>query len=174
MSKVFISYSGGDEAASHAAKLVARRLRTRGMSVFFDRDSLVAGGKWSEQIREALEDSTAVVVLLSSSSRRSTWVESEVQVALERKKLIVPILLDRGATENWLWPLLAERHALQLDLNSPELDAQLHVLTTQIERAVGAPAEGSLRSNRVTIIAVAVASAIVTALVAWLLPALLR
>src|ERR1700694_3428245 len=104
MRNVFISYAREDQAA---AELIANRLRKAGVSVFVDEASLVAGGNWSAQLGRAMQDASAVVVLLSANSRKRTWVDSEVQSALESKKLVVPVLLDAQAKDNWVWPLVA-------------------------------------------------------------------
>jgi hypothetical protein len=77
---VFLSYAHDDQAA---ARLIAGRLQGAGISTFFDENVLVAGKDWSYQTKKALDGASAVLVLLSSNSNRSTWVQDEVQTALE-------------------------------------------------------------------------------------------
>jgi tetratricopeptide (TPR) repeat protein len=142
MRKVFISYARDDR---HAAEMIAARLEKAGASVFVDADSLVSGGTWSDHLGKALLESTAVVVLLSSNARKSHWVESEVQAALENKKIVIPVLLDDDAKENWLWPLLANRQSFALDAGGPAVTRQLDLIAGAIGNDAQRPARASRR-----------------------------
>jgi TIR domain len=133
MHDVFISYAREDQVA---AQSIASRLSRAGFSVFFDREGVVAGASWSNTIENELHDARAVLALLSSNSRRSTWVKDELQEALDNKKLVIPVLLDQGAKENWLWPLLATRHRIDLDLSSPSPEPQLEQLVRALSTAL--------------------------------------
>jgi tetratricopeptide (TPR) repeat protein len=128
MPKVFISYAREDQAA---AELIAHRFRGTG--------SLVTGGSWSQQLGLALNESIAVVVLLSTNARKAPWVKSEVQAALENKKVVVPVFLDDGAKDNWLWPLLANRQSLRLYAHGPDVSQQLDAIASVIRDAARPP-----------------------------------
>jgi TIR domain len=122
----------------------------------------------------------AVLVLLSSSSRKSKWVDTELQTALDSKSMVIPVLLDKGAKDNWLWPLLANRQSVELDLTSADLKSQLDELVQVLSIAIGegereavgaqAPAlsSGPSKVYLWTLIAVA-ASAAVSALITLLI-----
>jgi hypothetical protein len=178
MRSVFISYSRDDQTA---AQLIAKYLSDAGLSVYFDYQGVVSGDSWSDQLGSALRAADAVVVLLSSNSRRSTYVEDELQTALESKKLVVPVLLDEGAKQNWLWPLVATRQAFKLDLQSGELDRQLQDVTRALSlrptldvppfsRKTGeVPLSSPVWSSNWRTIVVAVVSALLGALATWLL-----
>lgn len=125
MRSVFISYARDDQAF---ARTIAEYLSSAGLSVFFDSEAIVAGDSWSARISSALRSADAVVVLLSSNSRRSTYVQDELQTALESKKVVIPILLDAQATQNWLWPLLGTRQAVRIDMSLGDLHSQLRPL----------------------------------------------
>jgi tetratricopeptide (TPR) repeat protein len=131
MRKAFISCAREDYVA---AQMIADRVRKAGVSVFVDdAASLVAGGTWSTLLGTELLESSAVVVILSTNARKTNWVASEVQAALESKKVVVPVLLDDRAKENWLWPLLANRQSFVLHLNGLEVDKQLDSIVTAID-----------------------------------------
>jgi hypothetical protein len=97
---------------------------------------------------------------------------------LESKKLVVPILLDEGAKQNWLWPLLAPRQSIELNIHSERLDDQLELLidspnaprktsaylTQQRSVPTAATAAGFWKY-----VLVAIASAALGALATWLL-----
>jgi hypothetical protein len=178
MNRIFISYTRDDQVA---ARLIAERLRTAGFEVFYDVEAIVAGDSWSNKVRAALQDAAAVLVLLSSNSRRSSWVQDEVQTALESKTLVVPVLLDEGAKQNWLWPLVATRQSVSLDLGSPAIQEQLDHLVGGLA-SLTSKSPGSLSpgpkpvstppmrvSNVRTMVAIAIVSALLGALAAWLL-----
>lgn len=177
MRRVFLSYARDDQVAAH---LIADRLSDAGYSVFVDFESLVSGVDWSERIRTALESASAVLVLLSSNSRRSNWVQDEVQTALESKKLVIPVLLDGGAKENWLWPLVATRQSVLLDLRSADLDVQLDRLVQSLSSLgqldgpdpIQPPAPSKMNESRKSgiwkSVFIAAASAALGAIVTWL------
>jgi hypothetical protein len=132
---VFISYSRGD---APAAEEVARKLTEAGCTVFLDSGGLVSESSWSKQVNSALLDSRAVVALLSANSRDSTWARAEVQAALQAKKLVVPVLLDKDARDNWVWPLVATRRAIEIYLGSPQAESQFDELLHAL-RQIDAP-----------------------------------
>lgn len=183
MHDVFISYTQDDH---EAAATIADRLSASGFSVFFDRQAIVMGESWDDRIAEELRTARAVIALLSSRSRRSTWVADELQEALDSKKLVVPVLLDQAAKENWLWPLLATRQSIQLDLESPNWKSQINELVQALSQALGkerieprrvtqpspAPREPerlSAATRPWKLVALAIASAAVGAVITWLL-----
>jgi hypothetical protein len=110
MPKVFISYSRADAPAE---MLIADILRGKGMEVVEDRDVLVSGRQFEHNIDSAIREADAVVVLLSANSERSTWVENELVTALEKND-VIPVLLDEEAKNNRIWPLIADRNAIEL------------------------------------------------------------
>ena len=112
MPKVFLSHSSADRSA---AEQLAETLEQRGISVFIDVNTLVSGTDFSEEASDLILHSDAVILLLSINSQRSKWVERELTHALESNKLVVPVLLDAEAKENWIWPLVADRSAVRVD-----------------------------------------------------------
>jgi hypothetical protein len=80
--RAFISYSHGDARFAHwlHRKLESWRLpgKSRLTPVFIDRAELAAGSDLSAQVREALEQSAALVVVCSPNARASRWVGQEI------------------------------------------------------------------------------------------------
>ncbi|GEM_PF-5041181 len=110
MSDVFISFAHQDVSMAH---LLARKLQEQGLSVFFDQSTLVSGDSFKKSILEKIKIAQVVVVLLSNNSKRSRWVEHELQTVLENNSNVIPVLLDSSATENWVWPLISNRNAIK-------------------------------------------------------------
>ena len=125
---VFISYARADVPV---AREIADRLSFEGFEVFYDQD-LVAGD-YSKRIFHAIRTASAVVVLLSSNSRQSKWVGEEIQAALDSKALVMSVLLDKGAKDNWLWPLLATKPSVELGLTSSNILKQLDDVVRRLQ-----------------------------------------
>ena len=167
---IFISYDSHDQ---RAATVIAQGLLRAGFDVFYDKQAIVAGDEWSDSIKAALRRSAAVLVLLSKNTYRGTYAATEVQIALDSKVLVVPILLDDKAKQNWLWPLVAQRQSVMLDLESPTAEEGLNRLVGEIalllhENRV-TRVQSAWRSSVWITVLVGLASAVAGALGAWLL-----
>ena len=84
MADVFISYQHEDRAA---AERLAQRLGADGLTVWWD-TSLVAGDAWTDTIRAELKAAKVVVVLWSSASWASRWVQAEATAGHQRDCLV--------------------------------------------------------------------------------------
>jgi len=89
MDDIFISYAREDRGR---AERLARRLRDKGFSVWWDR-KIVAGKAFDEVIQSALDGAKCVIVLWSKLSVRSHWVKEEAEIGAERG-ILVPVLID--------------------------------------------------------------------------------
>lgn len=87
---VFLSYSRSD---TPFAKAVAEDLKGRGLSVFFDLETLEYGEKFEHVIREAIKGARLVVLIMSPKAEASRWVTRERLFAEECGVPILPILL---------------------------------------------------------------------------------
>ena len=94
--EIFISYrrAGGEDMAGR----IADRLRSFGYSVFYDVESMRAG-KFNSQIYAAIDGCTDVLVVLPPNalercSDPEDWVRIEIAYAIEKKKNIIPILMN--------------------------------------------------------------------------------
>lgn len=90
--KAFISYSHSDERWARWLQRSLERYRLpkallakhpelpkRLFPVFRDRDELASGGDLSDSIRQAMDDSEALIVICSPSARASRWVNEEIK-----------------------------------------------------------------------------------------------
>src|SRR5258708_10050673 len=93
MAHIFISYSKKDI-------LFARHLRSllqdQGFEVWMDETKLVPSERWWPTIERNIVSCSVFVVIMSSNSRESDWVEREILIAesARHKKPIFPILLE--------------------------------------------------------------------------------
>ena len=96
MSHIFISYSHKD--MDYAYKL-ADTLQTKGFDVWIDA-RLDYGSQWPHEIQTRLDTCGVFILIMTSRSFASEWVQSELQRAKRKLKPIFPLLLE--GEEPWL------------------------------------------------------------------------
>jgi hypothetical protein len=112
---VFISYSSKDEIFAiqlHGA------LQAKGVRCWFAPENLKIGDKFSERIEKSIWSYDKLLLILSQDSISSTWVEREVDAALERERreerlVLFPIRLDdavRDSQTAWARAIRRSRH----------------------------------------------------------------
>jgi tetratricopeptide (TPR) repeat protein len=95
--RVFISHSSKDDAV---VEKICHALRGQGIDVWDDARQLAPGDQLELEIRRALDESRATVVVLSPRTINSKWVPKEIQYAEGLRKQrgleyrIIPVMLD--------------------------------------------------------------------------------
>jgi hypothetical protein len=100
--KVFISYSGADEKW---ADRLRSALAKHDIDVWDPALQIAPGENWGLKYGKALENSDAVVVLLSPDSVKSDWVRHEIQYALSSPQFrdrLVPVLVRPTDDIPWI------------------------------------------------------------------------
>ncbi len=111
----FISYSSKDE---ELAQRLYADLQAKGVRCWFAPEDLKIGDLFSTEIDQAIQLHDRLLLLLSTNSMESAWVEHEVRTALERERkqgqpVLFPIRLDdavMGTTQQWAYDLRRQRH----------------------------------------------------------------
>ncbi|HBH51538.1 MAG TPA: hypothetical protein DDY91_06550 [Planctomycetaceae bacterium] len=134
--QVFLSYAIKDQAV---ARQIADCLEKRGLNVFLDEAALVAGVRVDADLARTLGKSVAVVPVLSGNSTRSTWVERELQVALQKVPHVFPVLLDSGGRASWVWPLVSHLQAVEVHRSSVARHRDLERLSNAVAEAISTP-----------------------------------
>ncbi|HMB08061.1 MAG TPA: TIR domain-containing protein, partial [Isosphaeraceae bacterium] len=123
---LFLSYNSRDRAAVQQVRTL---LGTRGVSVFYDRESLGLGLAWFEPLERALGRVRGVVVLLGPNGL-GRWQRREMALALDRQTReatfpVIPVLLPASEAGDYSGFLLLNTYAdLRGGLNDPDtLDA---------------------------------------------------
>jgi hypothetical protein len=88
-SDIFLSYEKSDLAR---AKRLVDAFESEGWSVWWDH-KIPPGKRWAEVIENAIRNSRCVVVLWSTASINSKWVQKEARLA-DRLERLVPALID--------------------------------------------------------------------------------
>ena len=111
----FISYSSKDD--DFAQRLHAD-LQQKGVRCWFAPEDLKIGDKFRMRIDESIRIHDKLMVILSENSIRSSWVEEEVEAAIEKERkqnklVLFPIRLDDAVMETdqaWAASLRRTRH----------------------------------------------------------------
>ena len=111
----FISYSSKDDGF---AQRLHADLQQKNVRCWFAPADLKIGDKFRMRIDESIRIYDKVMVILSENSIRSSWVEEEVEAALEKERkqnklVLFPIRLDNAVMETdqaWAASLRRTRH----------------------------------------------------------------
>jgi len=122
--RVFISHLQQDNAL---AKKVAKTLEEVGLEVW-DAQDILPGDNWFKEISESLEQSQAMVVLITPESLGSMWIRKEIEYALGNESFsgrLIPVVIGRledMPKENLPWIL---RHLNIIELPNPENEEEI-------------------------------------------------
>ena len=100
--KVFLSYSAED---SKVARALASSLAEAGFETWDPGEALFPGDNWALRIGQALQESDAMVVLVSPNSMKSEWVRQEIEYALgsaRYKGRLLPVVLKPTKDMPWI------------------------------------------------------------------------
>lgn len=80
---------------------ILNRLRSAKLKIWFDEWEIRPGDKITESIRFGVKSSDIILLLISESSKSSSWLNEEINSSLmsrakDRRVTIIPILLDAG------------------------------------------------------------------------------
>ncbi len=129
---VFLSYSMRDREAAEA---ICRALEAGAVRVWMAPRNIVGGATWPESIPRAIEDSKAVVLLFSKHADASEWVPREIQIALDRRKKIIPFRIVNAEPTKSLELFVKTLH--WIDGFPGPLERRLPELTRQTQMIVG-------------------------------------
>jgi hypothetical protein len=107
--QVFLSHVKSDKSW---ARELSQHLSAAGIRVVDPFSELLPGDNWSLKIGRALDESEAMVVLISPEAVKSDWLRSEIQYALGSEKFqnrLIPV--EVKPTEDFPWVLRHMRWA---------------------------------------------------------------
>ncbi len=99
MKRIFISYSRQD---LEFVTRLARDLQQAGNQVWYDLSGLDGGDRWGRELQSAIQQSDIFLLVVSSNSVESEWVEKEFLYASNLRKRIVPLLYQACDLPLWL------------------------------------------------------------------------
>jgi hypothetical protein len=112
---IFFSHSSKDATwVDH----LSRQARASGVETYLAEHDVSPGVQLSDKVRRNIEDSDAVLVLITENSWQSAYVQQEIGLALQAGKLVIPIV-STGAAHVDLG-LLAGVEYILLDRSAPQ------------------------------------------------------
>lgn len=88
---VFISYSRQDVAA---AEEIVQQLRAQRIAVYRDERHIPGGASWRDELVAAIKSCQVVLVLVTRNSAASKEVPTELDIAKQAKKTLIPLRLE--------------------------------------------------------------------------------
>ena len=129
---IFVSYSSRDKLIADA---ICSRLENQGIRCWIAPRDVNPGADYSDQISEALERSTAMVMVFSSGSNSSRHVKSEIDRAFSLDKVIIPFRVENVELDKGLAYYLSKTH--WLDALTKPLEQHIDRLAGTIRKVSG-------------------------------------
>ncbi len=129
---VFVSHSSRDKVVADA---ICARLEQHGIRCWIAPRDIDPGRDYSNQIVEALEKSSVMVMVFSSGSNSSRHVKSEIDRAFGLGRIIVPFRVENVEPEKGLAYYLSKTH--WLDAVTPPLAQHIDHLAVTIRKLAG-------------------------------------
>ncbi|RMG71792.1 MAG: TIR domain-containing protein [Chloroflexi bacterium] len=101
---VFISYSHTD---TDFAQQLIRDLNAAGHACWIDTSEIKGGDEWIMTIADGIINSYAFVPIVTLKALQSRWVQDEILWAKNKKKLIIPVILENVLDETRFFPLVS-------------------------------------------------------------------
>lgn len=89
---MFLSFRGGDTRECFTKKLY-ESLHSEGVRVFMDDEGLDRGDRIDTTLLQAIDDSAASIVIISTNYADSHWCLDELVRIFESKRLVIPVFL---------------------------------------------------------------------------------
>jgi hypothetical protein len=128
---VFISHSSADKRAADAACAV---LEARGIKCWIAPRDLRPGSDWGESIITAIEQSRIMLLLLSTQANSSPQIRREVERAVNRSIIIIPVRLENVMPARSLEFFLSTSH--WMDAFPPPFESHLENLAKTMHQIV--------------------------------------
>ena len=127
--RVFLSY---DHKDNKSAKKLTDRLSAVGLEVWDAAQELLPGDNWALKHGKALEESDAMIVLLSPEGVKSPWVRREIEYAVGSRKYkgrLIPVMVRPTPRVPWLL------RQLQVVRAYPKSEGATQQIVDQLRRA---------------------------------------
>ena len=146
-SEVFISYAAKDRAR---VMDIVEKLRESGVSVWIDQAGIDASAMWSREIVSAIKQCKVMLLVISSHSTCSENVVKELALGSERKKPIIPVIIEPVEIPETMEYQLAGIQRVEYfgDFDRGAVDSTLRALS---KRGVNVRADASNGGKRVNL-----------------------
>ena len=108
---LFCSYSRKD---GDYAKKIVEFVASHGYAVWMDQSGIDGASIWTETIVEAIDESAAVILLVSNHSVHSPHVLKEISLSVEKGKIVFPLMIGKTDLPRTFQYLLAGIQQIEL------------------------------------------------------------
>lgn len=129
MNQVFISHSSDN---AETAAEVCRFLEERGIRCWLAPRDIEPGADWAESILTAIDESSAMILLISRSSTTSPHIRREVERAVSRRSRILPLYMERVEPPLWMQYYISAHQ--WIDGTGSDLDQRLSKIADSLTR----------------------------------------
>jgi Tol biopolymer transport system component len=175
-SPIFISYAANDAETANAA---CRFLESRGVPCWIAPRDVKPGAQYADAIVRAINEATAVVVVMSASAMASSHVRREVERAAAKHKQIIAFRIDAAAPNPALEYFLSESQWIDVSAlgMQPALARLASAVGSEAGREAGSevpavpapPPAKPLRLNKMGLVVAATAAAAILAIAGFLI-----
>lgn len=131
----FVSYSSKDKTAADAACVI---LESAGIRCWIAPRDIRAGREYGAAIIDAIDQSRVMVLIFSSNANESPQIHREIERAVSKGVLIVPVRIEEVTPTKSMEYFLGSIH--WLDALSPPLENHLHRLAETVNAILQADA----------------------------------
>lgn len=129
---VFVSYSSKDKAVADA---VCAELEQNRVRCWIAPRDINAGSEWGESIVDAINGSRVMVLVFSSSANESPQIRREVERAINKGLIVVPLRIEDVLPTKSLEYFIGAVH--WLDALTPPIEQHVKILTANVRRILG-------------------------------------
>ena len=115
MSDVFLSYSTKDKVIAGNAQ---RALARYGLDGFLAHESIQVSSEWQKRILQELNQCKMLIAVVTDEFSKSDWTGHEIGMAMQRKIVIAPIMIDKFMPKGFLAGFQAEQLDSSIALSS--------------------------------------------------------
>ena len=129
---IYCSYSQKERPI---VQRICQSLTEKGVQLFADYEPII-GGDYAQEMTKQIESAEAILFFYSENTENSTWVKHEIEFALSKNKIIIPVLLSDAKEDSWLHFYLGAFNWIKLEggsINSIS-DRIINVLSALYQR----------------------------------------
>src|SRR5271163_3472073 len=124
---VFISHSSADK---QMADTICAHLESKGISCWIAPRNILPGEEWGDSILRGIQGCRIMVLIFSKSANDSGPVRSEVDRAVNARKVLIPFRIENVAPTGAMEFHIGRRH--WLDAYTPPLERHLELLARAV------------------------------------------
>jgi len=143
LKQIFISHSSEDK---ETAQNICHLLEEQGITCWIAPRDVTPGKNFGEEVISAIENTQAMVLLLSGNSNVSTYVVKEVERAIAKKKMVIPFRIQNIEPGKALELFLAGSH--WIDAWFPPLEEKVRALAATINNLLKLSEKGDSEKNK--------------------------